>query len=521
MKCFWHSCVALVLSAGLASPVVAQYGGQNNEIGSYQSILSRAGYTQDAQAPAAQHQHHGHQQQTLGSLEHMNGGAAQSMQAPPMQSAQPAIQSQMQPSGVVGGNCNTGAAFNQGGGYAPAVISGGPCASGQGSAPIYGGNVGGSVVSGGFNNNYAGGEVVYDNGSYADYAYDDGSCGTGGGGLGLGRLGGSLFGGRGGGDCGGGGANTVFGANGLFFARDYEDDRQFSNNGAGGYLLSTDAENQTLGGIEFSMTRRQASGRGLDVRYWGLFPGQATASLAPAPLYTDLTGLADLNLGGFNVQQIFDVGEVHFLNRDTEIHNLEASFLRNGGQYRALRNRSANYELFTGFRWFQFNEDLRYGSDTTAAGYPFRTYLNSNVENTLLGLQVGGRTEVCLTRRIRFAGGTKVGLFNNRINAHQDVRDSNFNYATVGSGPYAGDDYNLDNQKNDISFLGEFNAGLIYQFSGKSRFNIGYRALGISGIALATDQVPYSFTALDQISRIRSNGSLLLHGGYAGFEFCY
>ena len=55
MKRFWHSWMAVVATVAMISPAVAQNDlGQLSEIGSYQSILSRAGYpTSDYGSPAA------------------------------------------------------------------------------------------------------------------------------------------------------------------------------------------------------------------------------------------------------------------------------------------------------------------------------------------------------------------------------------------------------------------------------------------------------------------------------------
>jgi len=66
--------------------------------------------------------------------------------------------------------------------------------------------------------------------------------------------------------------------------------------------------------------------------------------------------------------------------------------------------------------------------------------------------------------------------------------------------------------------LGEIDLGLGYQISQCWRITGGYRALGISGIALATDQIPPFFSYYDAAAQINSSNSMILHGAYAGIE---
>ena len=439
MRSYWHSCLTIAMVAGMISPAFAQFGSNQNEIGSYQSILSRAGYGSSTYANKA-------------------------IQPPSITRQDEAL-----PTDAV------------------------PVAPPADPAPVDVTNMPVSEVA----PQYTEGEVVYgDCGTDDCGSYDRGVT-----------------------NRGNRNANTVIGVNGLFFDRSYEDNRLFSFTPAGDYLFSNDADNDTLGGFEVSVTRRNSNGRGLDVRYWGLFSEQAVATLGPAPVLTNITGLADLDLGGTDVETIFDTADSHFINRDSDIHNLEINFLRNGGTYQTWRGRSASYEMLTGFRWFQFDEDFQYGADASVA--PVQTLYSLCTENTLLGAQFGTHTERCVTDRMRLEAGFKVGVFNNRAHACQNVQDNLGTFATIATGPSAGQDFFFEGEKDDVSVLGEFNVGLIYQFNDKGRFNIGYRGLGISGIALAVDQIPTSFIDSDELNRVSSNGDLQLHGGYAGFQFSY
>ena len=47
------------------------------------------------------------------------------------------------------------------------------------------------------------------------------------------------------------------------------------------------------------------------------------------------------------------------------------------------------------------------------------------------------------------------------------------------------------------------------------------RAAALTGVGLSTNQFPTDFSNLTEAAEIRSNGSLILHGGYAGIELLY
>ena len=116
------------------------------------------------------------------------------------------------------------------------------------------------------------------------------------------------------------------------------------------------------------------------------------------------------------------------------------------------------------------------------------------------------------------SAGSKGGVYNNRINARQTIIDDAGAYAQVGSGAYAGSNYDFQDQKDDLAFLGELDLGLIFQHSQRTRVKFGYRIVGVAGVALADGQIPYDFTDGDEILRAHSDGSLILSGGYAGIE---
>ena len=272
--------------------------------------------------------------------------------------------------------------------------------------------------------------------------------------------------------------------------------------------------------FDFSLTKRNDNGTGHQIGYWGLYPGTASGVINGPGLDTYLTGLSAVNVapGPTDLQTYFNDSDEICGHRDNVFHNLEFNLLRNVGQYTTRGGRCGNFELLGGFRWFQFNEDYRLTADYYAANPANVTYI-TGVQNTLLGFQVGGRSEICMSEKITLSMISKLGIFNNHIQHGQQITDGNFQYAYYTASGV--DDYAYSSEKNDLSLLGELDLGMTYRVSSCTRAVLGYRVLGISGIALAPTQIPNDFTNANEINDINSNGDLILGGGYAGLEFCF
>ena len=311
--------------------------------------------------------------------------------------------------------------------------------------------------------------------------------------------------------------NMVIGLFGLNLRRDYEDARNLAYNGAGGLVTSRDVENGNMEGLGVSLTSRKCDGSGFEAIYWGI-DGDDVYDIA-GPTTTALGGLTQVThvASGANFWDIYNSGDSARLRRTTDIDNFEMNLLRNGGRYTTRSGKSATYELLGGFRLFQFDENLSYISNSTAAGYPLRSDYSLDAENTLAGIQLGGRSEICLSQRVRLAYGGKAGLFNNHAETNQRIFDETGAYAR----DINGNDVNYFDEKNDAAFLGELNLGLIFQMTRSARARLGYRAIGVSGVALSGNQIGYDFTDIDSLSNARTNGSLLLHGLVGGLEFCF
>ncbi len=346
---------------------------------------------------------------------------------------------------------------------------------------------------------------------YSAGGCDSGNCG--GGCPGCGGSGCGLCGVGNGSYLNSGSRNIVFGIRGLVFDRSYEDDRGLGSNGSGQFLFSTDAEHDAMGGFEATLGVRNSSGSGWEVGYFGLFPDAADVTFTGVPLFSDLTAFSAVDLGGVAVSDAFNAATSWDVTRRTEIHNLEFNLLRNGGQTCGILGGGASIEWLAGFRWFRLRESMSLQANGIAA--PFLTQYDTATDNNLYGLQLGARLNRGLSDRWSFGLGTKFGIYGNSIDAGQIIQDGNGNLATVPSGPV---DYFLSSSKDEVSTMGELDFVLNYQCDACTRLNLGYRAIGITGIALSADQIPYNGNDTQEIQRIKSDGTLLLHGLYFGLE---
>jgi hypothetical protein len=178
-----------------------------------------------------------------------------------------------------------------------------------------------------------------------------------------------------------------------------------------------------------------------------------------------------------------------------------------------------------GVRYMQFDEDfmLRYNSqiwnmpaDTLAGTYTNAHYIQA--DNNLIGFQIGGNGcyHLGCCGRMALHFGTNAGIYGNYIEVDQYM-SGQIRFANGGLEPF-----NIMAEDENIAFAGELRLGASYQCTCNCRLYGGYRAMGVSGVALSTGQLtnsPYITPA--QSSYIDCSGSIFLHGLQTGVEFCY
>lgn len=261
---------------------------------------------------------------------------------------------------------------------------------------------------------------------------------------------------------------------------------------------------------------------GIEVTYWGVWglDSESSARSETDQLSTPLDlGFVDIVAPGSPASLFFDNAREHRLRREDEIQNVEINLVDYSS---AMSGHDVQFQWLVGPRFFKFDEFLEFGS--VAGGFEFgsnggvnEAYLDMNTENNLIGAQIGGRADWrhC---KWRVFGGTKVGVFANDINFDTRLFRGDGALATFST---TGNTFDLHSHKTDVAMLAQIDLGVSYDITCHWSATVGYRAVGITGLALADDQVPAFLAAEQDWTDIDSNGSMILHGGFAGLEFRY
>jgi hypothetical protein len=181
----------------------------------------------------------------------------------------------------------------------------------------------------------------------------------------------------------------------------------------------------------------------------------------------------------------------------------------------------AGVRYFRGAEVFDFDADLvnnAFGDDQVN-----ELFYDIEVENHLIGFQLGGRLEYYLSSRFSLQAASKFGIYGNHIRQEQILWGGNGPAQIAAGSPLgnAGLSYVSDSTKNDVAFLGELAVGCAYDLTGHWRLTGGYRAVSLAGVAVPTGQIPQRFDDLVAVDQINSSDDLILHGAYGGLQFAW
>lgn len=329
--------------------------------------------------------------------------------------------------------------------------------------------------------------------------------------------------------------NTLLNVSGVFFNRNTPNiplstERVPAGGVASRTLGSGDADPGNFGGIDASIIRRRATGKGIELRYLNLSPGESTSTFAGSPL-TLVSQFGQIGQpGGINHQQAFNLANVHEVSRDFTIQNAEFNLLRMGRQASTRKGQEASFEYLLGFRYFKFEESLNYSAfgirpNTATGGDITRADYLSEVENELFGAQFGGRSEINLFKRLSLLVGLKAGIFQNNLSSQQRATTRGIageeRVAQVLNGPTQGSLYDLAGEDTDYTLLGELDLGLTYRVTNSIRLRGGYKAIFVDDIAFADNQIASDFRNVQFNSTPQANDDLVLYGGYFGIDFAF
>ncbi len=269
----------------------------------------------------------------------------------------------------------------------------------------------------------------------------------------------------------------------------------------------------------------------LEVVYWGLYPGfgdvTATGTL------DSLIDFSTVDYDGGSADLLFDGAAAHRVQFDQTFHSLEVNLIGNyGGPLGCGRTGCCNpcrcsklgFGWLAGFRYINFTEDFLFSTDSTDTVFDGSdTELNYEVDidNNLVGFQMGVGLDYCITQRFQAYSIAKFGVYGNWID-HRQAISGPLGNGTLNSGDFAGQDYVIDDSDFDLSLAGQLDIGGRYAINQNWSADFGYRVVGLSGVAITEDNVAQgNFQNVLGISDTQTTGSLILHGGYAGLTYSW
>lgn len=171
--------------------------------------------------------------------------------------------------------------------------------------------------------------------------------------------------------------------------------------------------------------------------------------------------------------------------------NVAYSSRLNNAEFNVLRNTGSNsISWLYGFRYLGLQEHLDINSIGTVgtANYAVLT------RNNMFGVQAGGRW-MFNYKRFALESTLKFGILENATQQSQNVTDPAFPFTLRNT---------LEKGAN-VSFLTELGVNGIYALTEKWAIRAGYTLIWVDGLALAPNQLDYSYTT--------TSGTSLNHGG--------
>jgi hypothetical protein len=298
----------------------------------------------------------------------------------------------------------------------------------------------------------------------------------------------------------------------------------FQTSNPSNQILNTpEAEVGWQGGFEVRVGRQIGCDHALEGSYWMIVPMHGEASVRSES--NDISTPIDVGFVTFSgtaASDYFDNAREHRVTRRDEIHNIELSLLHEPLIGDATHDFSMSWML--GARFFRFDEDVTFGSvaGDHEFGEPlYEAYMDSDIANNLIGFQLGARADYHFGRAFKLFAAPKVGIYGNYIDSRFEVYRGdgvNGHGTPLGGTPF---DFPVESNKTDVAMLAQLDLGLEIAISRGWAFFGGYRAVAVSGLALADSQFPMFLVDGPGIADIESNGHMILHGAFAGLQYSF
>lgn len=268
----------------------------------------------------------------------------------------------------------------------------------------------------------------------------------------------------------------------------------------------------------------------LEIVYWGLFPD--TAEQNPTDPLLSMIDFADLDYNGATLDTLFSPAEMHRVLYKYDINSIEVQLVGNGAMGGPLgggRTQGPGCNRFglgwmAGLRYIDYSEGFLFSADnddTTFSNDADEAHYQVNLDNDLIGFQIGSAANFWVTQRFSTYVTGRVGIYNNHVRQFQQIYGT-AGPVTINNGPNTGEIFSVTSAKDELAVVGQLDFGVRWNISQCWSLDAGYRVMGLSGVAIAEDNVQRgNFQNLEGIADIQTQGTVLLHGGYAGVTFAW
>jgi len=275
-------------------------------------------------------------------------------------------------------------------------------------------------------------------------------------------------------------------------------------------LLSTsDLKFNVDPGLQATVGMRSIGGRTVELDYFGLFQGTASATAAAPDPNAFLTFPNNL------VGNVFvDMDQV-FVNYSSSIQSVAVNLLSCCGSCSAAcdscdgcGNSGAScrsLSWFAGFRYLNVSERLDLQAQRNDINGVENGSYNVRTANNLYGAQLGARMRRT-QGRLGWDGTGFGGIFGNDAKQTQSVTD----FPNFALRP------NVSSSQGGAAFVGGGNLSGLYRLNNVWNLRAGYNVMWIEGLALAPDQLNYDFANAQGGTQINNDGGMFLHGANVG-----
>jgi hypothetical protein len=274
------------------------------------------------------------------------------------------------------------------------------------------------------------------------------------------------------------------------------------------FLSTADVDLGFDPGLRITAGMRICGGMALEVSYFGLFGGNASASATkPDPD-------AFLTLGGNLVGNVFvDMSGVQMTD-SSWVQSIEINLPCCCGCCDDCRDacgcgelRCQSFEWFGGFRYLVLGDDFNIAAERIVSGAVEEGSYNIRTVNQLFGVQAGARWRRTWGR-VGWEATGKVGIYANDMEETQTVTDfPNFPLRPTVSGSEVG-----------VAFVGELDLSALYRLTDVWNLKAGYTLIAIQGLALGPDQLDFNFAQSPSGNEVHNGGGMILQGLNVGVE---